>query len=246
MNRSISFSVITVTYNAVDTLATTIASVRQQTYSNIQHVIVDGNSNDGTLDLIRKYANSKTRWISEPDKGLYYAMNKAVAMANGEYICFLNAGDAFHAPDTVEKMLKSFGNYLSPDILYGETAIVDAEGKFMHMRRLHAPKHLNKDSFKQGMLVCHQAFIIRREMFEPYDPTYRYSSDFDWAIRMIKKSELCFNTNLILIDYLNEGLTTANHKASLIERFKIMTKHYGLISTILHHIWFVVRSIIKK
>lgn len=246
MNRSISFSVITVTYNAVDTLATTIASVRQQTYSNIQHVIVDGNSTDGTLDVIRKYANSKTRWISEPDKGLYYAMNKAVTMANGEYICFLNAGDAFHAPDTVENLLKSFGNYLSPDILYGETAIVDAEGKFMHMRRLQAPKRLNKDSFKQGMLVCHQAFIIRRELFEPYDPAYRYSADFDWAIRMIKKSELCFNTNLILIDYLNEGLTTANHKASLTERFIIMTKHYGLISTILHHIWFIIRAVIKK
>lgn len=245
MKRSILFSVITVTYNAEDTLVRTLDSVMAQTYDNTQHVIVDGNSTDGTIDVISKYANSKTIWISEPDKGLYYAMNKAVAMASGEYLCFLNAGDAFHSPDTVEKMIESLPDSLLPDIVYGETAIVDADGSFLHMRRLQSPKSLEFKSFKKGMLVCHQAFIIRRNIFEEYDTSYRYSSDFDWAIRMIKKSNVCFNTNMVLIDYLNEGLTTENHKASLIERFHIMTKHYGLLSTIFYHMWFVVRAIFK-
>lgn len=246
MLRTKSLSVITVTYNASKTLPTTIDSVKRQTYSNIQHVIVDGNSTDGTLDLIREYANAKIRWISEPDKGLYFAMNKAASIATGDYLCFLNAGDSFHSSDTVEKMMNSFNGVLRPDIIYGETAIVDTDGSFMHMRRLKAPRELNWKSFKQGMLVCHQAFVVKRDIFQPYDTSFRYSSDFDWAIRMMKSANCCFNSNLVLINYLNEGLTTANRNASLKERFTIMKNHYGLFSTIMHHVWFVIRAIIKK
>jgi hypothetical protein len=95
------------------------------------------------------------------------------------------------------------------------------------------------------MLVCHQAFIVRREITEPYDLSYNFSSDFDWSIRMLKKSKAIINTNLILINYLNEGMTTTNRKKSLKERYQIMVKHYGKFSTFLHHLWFVVRFVIK-
>lgn len=238
-------SVITVTYNAEKTLERTLKSVREQSYANIEHVIVDGKSKDNTVDLIRKHDNEKMVWVSEPDKGLYDAMNKAAAMASGDYLCFLNAGDTFFAADSVEKMMNSFPETALPDILYGETAIVDDNGKFMFMRRLKAPENLTWKSFKQGMLVCHQAFIVKRELFEPYDLQYRFSSDFDWAIRMMKRAKTIHNTRLTLINYLNEGMTTQNRKASLKERYRIMAKHYGQVSTFLHHIWFVVRAIIK-
>jgi hypothetical protein len=122
---------------------------------------------------------------------------------------------------------------------------VDDNGKFLAMRRLKAPEILRWKSFRQGMLVCHQAFIVKRKLFEPYDLTYRFSSDFDWCIRMMKKARYIHNTHLTLINYLNEGMTTANRKASLKERYRIMTKHYGAISTFLHHIWFVVRAVIR-
>lgn len=246
MENAKTLSVITVTYNAVHTLEKTIASVKEQTYPYIQHVIVDGNSNDGTIDIIRKYANKKTKWISEPDRGLYYAMNKAAVLADGCYLCFLNAGDTFYAPDSAEQLMKSFDFNHKPDILYGETAIVDNDSKFLHMRRLRSPQNLTYKSFRQGMLVCHQAFIVNKRLFQPYDTAYRYSSDFDWAIRMMKQAKYIHNTNLVLINYLNEGLTTTNRKASLKERFNIMVKHYGLVSTIAHHVWFVMRAIIKK
>lgn len=238
-------SVITVTYNAATTLERTLKSVCEQTYPHIEHIIADGKSKDATTALIRRYENPKMRWISEPDNGLYDAMNKAALMASGEYLCFLNAGDTFFSADTVEKMMNSFDAASPPDVLYGETAIVDNEGRFLHMRRLSAPDKLTWKSFKQGMLVCHQAFIVRRDLFEPYDLGYRFSSDFDWTIRMMKKSECLYNSKLILIDYLNEGMTTANRKASLLERYRIMAKHYGGVSTFLHHIWFAVRAIIK-
>ncbi len=238
-------SVITVTYNAEHTLERTLKSVREQTYPAIEHIIVDGNSNDGTVALIHRYENERLKWISEPDKGLYDAMNKGIKMATGDYLCFLNAGDTFYDTDTVQKIFASIDEDHSPDILYGETAIVDDNGRFLHMRRLQAPKNLTWKSFKHGMVVCHQAFIVKRELVEPYDLSYRFSADFDWCIRMMKKAKNIYNTDLILVNYLNTGMTTANRKASLRERYRIMEKHYGKVSTFLYHIWFVIRAIIK-
>lgn len=238
-------SVITVTYNAEKTLERTLKSVRNQTYPHMEHVVVDGKSKDGTVELIREYDNEKLKWVSEPDKGLYDAMNKAAAMVSGDYLCFLNAGDTFFDAQTVEKMMSSFAPGSSPDIVYGETAIVNDKGEFLFMRRLKAPETLSWKSFRQGMLVCHQAFIVKRSLFEPYDLQYRFSSDFDWTIRMMKKASLIHNTRLTLINYLNEGMTTANRKASLKERYRIMAKHYGQVSTFLHHIWFAMRAVIR-
>lgn len=274
----IKLSVITVTFNAKRTLERTLQSVREQTYPDLEHLIVDGASADGTVELIRKSGKETgglgdwrtgrrgdgetgrredgetrglgdsgkvLRWVSEPDGGLYDAMNKAINTATGDYLCFLNAGDTFFSLDTVERMMQTFDPENPPDILYGETAIVDEKGSFLHMRRLNAPEKLSWRSFKQGMVVCHQAFIVKRELAEPYDLSYRFSSDFDWCIRMMKKTASIHNTHLTLINYLNEGMTTANRKPSLKERYRIMVKYYGRISTVSHHIWFVIRAVLK-
>ena len=213
----------------------------------MEYFIIDGGSKDGTLSIIESYKDRITKVVSEPDHGLYDAMNKGLALATGDYVCFLNAGDTFHEDDTLEKMVHLLHATSSlPDVLYGETAIVDKDGHFKRMRRLSAPEKLTWKSFKQGMLVCHQAFFAKRTLAEPYDLKYRYSSDFDWCVRVMKKSKSLFNTHLTLIDYLEEGMTTRNHKASLKERFWIMSKHYGFFSTVLYHLWFVVRALIKK
>lgn len=241
------FSIITVTYNAGKVLEDTIQSVVFQTYRNVEYIIVDGGSTDNTLDVVHKYQERISKVISEPDKGLYDAMNKGIRMATGDYLCFLNAGDELHENETLQKIVYTLKGKELPDVIYGETAIVDEEGHFLHMRRLSTPEHLHWKSFKEGMLVCHQAFLTRRELAlaNPYDLRYRFSADFDWCIRIMKQSKNLHNTHLTLIDYLNEGMTTQNHKASLKERFRIMTKHYGWISTILHHGWFVIRLFYK-
>ena len=241
------FSIITVTYNAGKVLEDTIQSVVFQTYRNVEYIIVDGGSTDNTLDVVHKYQERICKVISEPDKGLYDAMNKGIRMATGDYLCFLNAGDELHENETLQKIVYTLKGKEVPDVIYGETAIVDEEGHFLHMRRLSTPEHLHWKSFKEGMLVCHQAFLTRRELAlaNPYDLRYRFSADFDWCIRIMKQSKYLHNTHLTLIDYLNEGMTTQNHKASLKERFRIMTKHYGWISTILHHGWFVIRLFYK-
>lgn len=240
------FSVITVTYNAEEVLEDTILSVIAQTYHHVEYIIVDGASTDSTPTIINRYRGRIHKIISEPDKGLYDAMNKGISLATGDYLCFLNAGDSFHEDDTLQQMVHSINGSELPDVLYGETAIVDKNGHFLRMRRLSAPEVLTWKSFKQGMLVCHQAFFARHTLVEPYDLQYRFSADFDWCIRIMKKAQTLHNTHLTLIDYLEEGMTTRNHKASLRERFRIMVRHYGWISTVAHHVWFIFRSAIKR
>ena len=241
------FTIITVTFNAGKSLEKTIQSVISQTYRNVDYIIVDGKSKDNTLQIADTYKQWIRCLVSEPDKGLYDAMNKGIRLATGDYLCFLNAGDKFHDNDTLQQMVNSLKDGELPDVLYGETAVVGENGNFLHMRRLSTPQELNWKSFKQGMLVCHQAFFAKRELAiqESYSLEYRFSADFDWCIRIMKRAKHLHNTQLTLIDYLNEGMTTRNHKASLKERFRIMVKHYGWISTVLHHCWFVIRLFYK-
>ena len=242
------FSIITVTYNAAATIEATLLSVRQQTYRHFEHLIIDGASKDNTLYIIYKYKDDTIKVFSEPDKGLYDAMNKGIRMASCDYLCFLNAGDTFHEVDTLEKIANTISTtpHGLPSIIYGETAIVNAERQFLHMRRHKAPDVLTWKSFQQGMLVCHQAFLVKRTLAEPYNLQYKYSSDFDWCIRMMKKADVISNTHLILIDYLDEGMTTRHHKASLLERLRIMAKHYGWFTAIFMHLWFIVRLMKKS
>ena len=231
------FSIITVTYNAESCIEATLKSVKEQTYPQVEHIIIDGGSKDNTLSIIKRYNDRITQVVSEPDKGIYDAMNKGIRLATGDYLCFLNAGDTLHEADTLEKMV----NGQPADIMYGQTAIVNSNREFLYMRHHTAPEVLTWKSFKQGMLVCHQAFFVKRSLVEPYNLKYRYSSDFDWCIRMMKKADVIHNTHLILIDYLDEGMTTRHHKASLFERLRIMAHHYGWFTTLLMHVWFVIR-----
>lgn len=241
------FSIITVTYNAGKVLEDTIQSVITQTYKNVEYIIVDGKSTDGTMDIVNRYREHIHTIVSEPDKGLYDAMNKGIDLATGDYLCFLNAGDELHEDDTLQLIVHSLnGEKELPDVIYGETAIVDEEGHFLRMRRLSTPEHLTWKSFQHGMLVCHQAFMPRRDLAVKYNLKYRFSADFDWCIRIMKKSRVLHNTHLTIIDYLNEGMTTCNHKASLKERFHIMCHHYGTASTIMRHMGFAVRMVYKK
>lgn len=253
-------TIATVTYNAEKSLQATLDSVASQTYPHIEHLIIDGCSKDQTMELIHRYVDSNTgkkipheiKVIREPDKGLYDAMNKAIEHAEGEYLCFLNAGDKFHQPDTIwQVMTKLEQTEGKPAVIYGETDLVDANGHFIRHRRLQAPERLHWKSFLQGMLVCHQSFYVRTDLArqEHYNLAYRYSADYDWCIRIMKQAAArnlpLYNTHLILTDYLSEGLTTQNHKKSLFERLRIMAHHYSWPAAISQHLWFIVRAVIK-
>ena len=139
------FSVITVTYNAEAVLEDTIQSVISQTYRHVEYIIVDGASKDKTLSIIDRYKDHIAKVTSEPDKGLYDAMNKGIRLATGDYLCFLNAGDSFHEDDTLQQMVHTLPGSELPDVMYGETALVDKEGHFVRtVSYTHAP------SFRPG------------------------------------------------------------------------------------------------
>ena len=237
------FSIITVTYNASQWIERTIESVILQSYPNIEYIVIDGNSTDGTVEIIKNYESNNVRlkWISEPDNGLYDAMNKGLKLASGDYVWFINAGDELYSENTVQEIANMIDAENLPDIIYGETKIADEYGNFLAMRRLKTPEKLSWKSFKMGMLVCHQSFIVKREITELYDLQYRLTADYDWCIRCLKKANNVFNTKLILSRFLEAGLSAANRKESLKERYRIMCKNYGKLPTQIRHIWFAVR-----
>lgn len=249
------FTIATVTFNATTLIERTIKSVEEQDYPYVEHLIVDGNSRDNTLEHIHHYQERNSiaavpheiTCISEPDHGLYDAMNKALQMATGDYILFLNAGDKLHSATLLSELASQIKEE-RPAVIFGSTDLVDADEKYIGPRRLSPPKELTWKSFKHGMLVCHQAFFAHKHVFRSvkYNLKYRFSADFDWCIRILKKAEQVqqstHHAHCIVSDYLNEGMTTKNHKKSLLERFRIMWKHYGALSTIGHHLWFFVRK----
>ena len=235
------FSIITVTYNASPRLKRTIQSIISQSYPDIEYIIIDGNSTDGTLALIKKYQSAITRCISEPDKGLYDAMNKGLKIASGDYVWFINAGDRLYSETTVREIVDLLENGKLPDVIYGETEIIDKQGSSLGMRRLKAPENLSWKSFRMGMLVCHQSFLVKRSIAELYDLQYQFTADFDWCIRCLKKADTVFNTHLILSQFLEAGLSADNRKEALKERYRIMCENYGKFPTQIRHLWFALR-----
>ncbi|WP_316816481.1 glycosyltransferase family 2 protein [Pedobacter nyackensis] len=227
-------SVITIVYNNVKDIERTMLSVLNQAYSNIEYIIIDGASTDGTKDLIYKYKSKLTQFISEPDKGIYDAMNKGLYLATGDYILFMNSGDEIYAPETVAEV---FGTAASADIYYGETEMFDEQWKSLGQRRHSTPEDFNWKSFRYGMNISHQAIYVKRDIAEPFDLQYKYSADIDWIIRAAKNASSIVNTHMYVAKYLVGGVSKKKHLASLKERFQILTKYYGLIPNLINHVF---------
>lgn len=237
-------SIITITYNAERFILPTLESVARQTFRNYEHIIVDGASSDNTVATARQYDG--VRILSEKDRGLYDAMNKGIDLSRGRYLLFLNAGDAFHS----DKVLARYAEHArkGDDIIYADTVIVDEARHIIAKRHLSAPVSLTFESFSKGMLICHQAFMVRKELAPKYDEQYKFSADYDWTVRCIKAADprRCTNLDMISIDYLQDGLTDNNKLKSLRERYRIMCRHYGTTRTMLNHFYFLLRAVSRK
>jgi len=231
-------SVITVVYNGEQHIGRTIESVINQTWDQIEYIIIDGKSTDLTLEVVARYEGID-RIISEPDGGLYDAMNKGLKAASGDYVWFLNAGDQVFSPDTIEQLVAGMEG--SPDVIYGGTMIVDENQNELGDRRLKPPEKLSWRSFNQGMVVCHQSILVKRELAPEYNLEYQLSGDIDWVIRACKDATGIHNAGMILSRFLEGGLTEHNIKAGLKERFRIMTHYYGFVPTVLRHFIFAIR-----
>jgi len=229
-------SIITVVYNSQQFLEATIQSIALQQSSNFEYIIIDGGSTDGTLDIIHRYPEVITHWISEPDKGLYDAMNKGLRMASGEYVWFINSGDKIYEDITIS-LLEAIANQNSqPDVIYGETVIIDAEEKEIGMRRLSTPDILTWEKLIDGLVVCHQAILVKRTLAPFYNTKYKISADYDWILTALKSAKQIENSRLILAKYLDNGLSKNNIPRALKERFQVMNRNFGFAKTTANHI----------
>lgn len=235
-------SIITIVFNNRDNFIKTINSVRRQSYPNIEYIIVDGGSKDGTMDIIKQNEDIISKWISEPDKGIYDAMNKGIKMASGEYLWFLNGGDMIYSENTLNEVFASGEN---ADVYYGDTELVDEDGKSFGRRKLKTPpENLSWKNMIDGMVITHQSLIIRKSVVVDYDLNYRHCADIDWTIKVLKSSKNIINTKKIISSFLLGGYSRKNTISSLVERIKILSRHFNIFYVLLNHVKLAFKFII--
>ncbi len=237
-------SIITVVFNGADTIETTIQSVVNPKHPQVEYIVVDGGSNDGTLEFIQEYGALVDTWISDRDNGLYDAMNKGMTLAKGEFIWFINSGDQIYNKQVVEKLLAHLN--AANDVLYGEVMIVDKNNNPLGTRSdltVHKlPEVLSWQSMLYGMNVCHQGFIVRKSIA----PLYRMDNlcaDIEWVIECLKKSKNNLKLDFLMAKYLAGGLSKKKWQQSMIDRFLILKKYFGLNSAIWAHVIIIFRAI---
>ncbi|MDD3877990.1 MAG: glycosyltransferase family 2 protein [Bacteroidales bacterium] len=228
-------SIITVVFNSEKYLEGTIQSIVSQQADNVEYIIVDGASTDGTKDIITNNLTHIHQWISEPDKGLYDAMNKGLKMAKGEYVWFINSGDKLFSDTTIKELTSIVDKEDHPDVIYGETIIIDEQDKYIGPRRLKTPEQLTWKSLIDGLVVCHQSFVVKRSIAPQYNLKYKIAADYDWVLSCLKYSGKIHNSGLVLSRYLDNGLSKNNIPKALYERFKIMINNFGWIKTLGNH-----------
>ncbi|MBD0254147.1 MAG: glycosyltransferase [Cytophagales bacterium] len=237
-------SLITVTYNAAAVLEPTIQSILAQTFTDYEYLIIDGGSKDATPDIIRRYADRLSYWVSEPDGGLYDAMNKGLRAARGEYVWFMNAGDRLYEADTLRKVFVDAP--AGADVYYGDALFYEADGREVGLRSRVTPhplpERLTWKSLRYGMVVCHQSFVPRRRIVPPYDLSHPYSADVDWEIRCLQGAQKTVNVRAVLSRYLTGGFSKKHHQESLRDRYQVLRKHFGPVPNLLNHAWITLRG----
>lgn len=229
-------SIITITYNAAKWLERTMQSVLAQSCKNYEYIIVDGGSKDSTVDIVRRLEpqfEGRLSWRSEPDKGLYDAMNKGIARAKGDFLWFVNAGDEIYAPETLAHIVEAAKD--DTDIVYGKACIVNAEGVKVSEHHKVTPPDLQRKHFLNGLVVSHQAILVRRSIAANYDTHYRICADYDWVVRAVTASRKNVYLDEYVCKFLTEGVSQKQRKRAWKERFHIMRAHFGLLQTLWAH-----------
>jgi len=237
-------SVVTVCRNALKDLQKTADSVFLQSAEDFEWIIIDGASTDGTTEFLGSLDQPWIHSISEPDDGIYDAMNKGLAKASGEWIWFMNAGDQFHDQSSVQKVAEAGPGY---DICFGESLVIDSEGNELGPRSSVTPHSLpdclERSQFTHGMVVSHQAFVAKRRLVPQFaHQQYRFSADLDWMLRILSEPRRTVNLGMLArID--REGATLQNWKQSQYERFLILARHFGTGKTLINHCTILLRRL---
>ena len=214
-------SIITVAHNAEKTLCETIASVRMQRYKNIEYIIIDGASKDNTIEIIKEFKpqfNGRLKWISEPDKGLYDAMNKGLKMATGDIVGIINSDDFYHRPDIIQNIADAFSDK-SIEAIYGDIRFVNPDNLDKTVR-YYSSKNFKPSRFRYGFMPAHPTFFTYKKYFDEfgyYKTDYKIAADYELLIRFLYTHRL--KTKYLPLDFMKMrtgGASTASVKSNIL------------------------------
>lgn len=246
-------SLITVTYNSGLTIRDTIQSVLSQTYTDIEYIIVDGASKDNTVEIIKEYEcafENKLKWISEPDKGLYDAMNKGIQMATGEVVGMINSDDFFTSDDVLATVAEAFNSHDDLDAIYGDVHYVN-DGDLSKQVRYYSSKRFTRIRMRRGYMPAHPSFYVRRDCYTKYgvfDTSYRVAADFENLLRLIYVHNI--KTKYIEKDFVTMRTGGASssgfvsHKRIIKDHFKAFRKNNVSVNYILYF-WRYVEKLLE-
>ena len=212
-------SIITVCYNSAKTIEKTFQSVQSQTYNNIEYIVVDGGSKDTTLDIVEKYKDLVSKSVSEPDKGLYDAMNKGIKMATGDVVGILNSDDIF-TDNTVLENIANFHLQKNVDASVGNIIQFNEEGKTV---RKYSAKNWNPEKLKIGFMPPHPSIFFKRELFKRlglYDLTFKSGADYELIIRYFLENKITYKYS----DITTTSMAMGGISSSGMESYKMITK----------------------
>ena len=237
-------SIITVVYNASNYLANTIESVLSQSYDNVEYVIIDGGSDDGTIHTIKKYEEAIDYWVSEPDAGISDAFNKGLTVTFGEWINFMNASDSFASFDVLEYFVQKIDH--KADVIFGKTRLVDSSGKML----LTCGRSFDRKEFRKRMSIPHQSAFHNRKYFEQYglfDKRFRISMDYELLRR--KKSLSAIFIDKIVSNVLIGGVSETSDYLRLREARMVKRRHCSHVGRLIIEFdyWYALgRSLVKR
>lgn len=242
-------SIITPSYNNGKTISWTIESILKQDFKDIEYIIIDGNSTDNTTDTIKEYEpmfNGRLKWISEPDNGLYEAMNKGIKMATGEIVGILNADDFYHRTDIISKIAREFkANDI--DALYGDLIFVSSKN-INKTVRYYSAKNFNISKFKFGFAPPHPTFFTYKKNFEKfgyYKTNYQISSDFELLVRFLYVNKLRAKYLPTVFLKMRTGGLSTNKKHQLFTNTKEQVKACRMNGIKTHTIFVLMKFAIK-
>ncbi|QKF68406.1 glycosyltransferase, family 2 [Arcobacter venerupis] len=211
-------TIVTVTYNAQEYLEQTIKSIIEQDYPNIEYIIIDGASTDKTVDIIKKYEKYITYWISEPDTGIYDAMNKGINVATGEWINFMNAGDSFCENNTILNVIKSLKN--DTDLISGDIYYIENDEKTYHKQQL-----INYPM--QNMFCYHQTLFTKTSIMKQikFSTEFRIAGDYDFVLKCYIKNYKFQYLNFAIANFISGGLAESQNIIARIEDIFIQSKY---------------------
>lgn len=223
-------NIITVAYNAKNDLEKTILSVISQDYPRINYIIVDGGSNDGTSEMIKKYKEKINLYIFEKDNGIYDAMNKGISNVKEGYLNFLNAGDEYVSNKTISDVFKNIGDEY--DLVYGKIIVGEVTAE-----KLKNPQD-TRDFTRENILthntavLCHQTMFLKKEKAPFYDASYKIKGDLDWYFEIINRNPNLsyYRSDVVVTNYKGGGMSEKRYYLDVYELAKLIIKRFGLVS----------------